>query len=162
MKITIVKLGSMVGDFVSRTEGMLTHALLDLEMNIKYIYQPRGLNPETQQPVDRIWLERARIVGDIEEVEVELPVEVLGSKGTDIASGFKGTIVGIAYHINGCVHLEIKPKGVLKKTGATIDTYDVDIRRVKGPAITALTEIQLNESIAERPSPMGMLKSNPK
>lgn len=139
MKLSIFKLGTMVSDNVTGTKGMLTHLGIDADRNMKYIYQPRGLNPTTMQPVDRIYLEKSRITG-AEFDQVDLPLEALNTQAKDIATGFKGTVIGIVYHINGCVHVEIKPKGIIESTGATIDACEFDIRRVKGDAIPELTE----------------------
>lgn len=149
----ILELGNMVKDTVSATKGMLTHFTIDMGGNERYIFQPQGLNPKTGQPVEAIWVERTRITG-AKEVEVDLPLNVLGTQGEDMASGFKGTICEMIYHINGCLHVEIKPKGTLTETGGTIAAKEFDIRRVKGEAITPLNEKQLKESIKDKPSPM--------
>lgn len=151
----ILKLGTIVSDTVSGTKGMLTHCCINMQENDCYIYQPAGLNPKTGQPVTAIMVDKARIKG-ASDIEVVLPLEVLGSTGEDTASGFKGTIIGLTYHINGCVHVEIKPKGTTKETGSTIESHEFDIRRIKGSKIKMVTSEKLAKSIKETPSPMQM------
>lgn len=153
--IKILKLGVMVTDKVSNIEGMLTHLTVDMEHNLMYIFQPKGLNPKTKQPVDRIWINSSRIIG-AQEIEVDLPIDIIGTKAEDIATGFDGTIVSLDYHINGCVHVDIKPEGVLEESGNTIDSCNFDIRRIRGEAIKPLDEKELAKSIKEKPSPEKM------
>jgi len=148
----IYKLGEMVRDIVSDTEGMLTHMTVNMDKNEQYVFQPRGLNPETQQPVEKIYIDKSRIIGAIEE-EISIPVEILGTEAEDIATGFKGIIIGLIYHINGCLHVDIKPKGILTNTGSTIQSHEFDIRRVKGLVIPNLTKFKMKVSIKKNPSP---------
>lgn len=148
----IFKLGTIITDKVTETEGMLTYLTVDLDNRVCYIYQPRGLNPETKQPVERIFIETSRI-SNAKTEEIDLPLHILGTQAEDIATGFVGTVTSIIYHINGCIHVELKPKGILKNTGATITACEFDIRRVKGKAITPLNSKQLKESIKDKPSP---------
>lgn len=145
------ELGKMVGDKVSKTKGMLTHLFINMDLGKQYVYQPKGINPDTGTPVDVIMLEEARVMGG-KETETDLPTQVIGSEATDIATGFKGTVVGLTLHINGCLHVEIKPAGTLL-SGNTIPTQDFDIRRVKGKLITPLNGTALKKSIEAKPSP---------
>lgn len=147
----VLQLGTIVTDTVSGTKGMLTHLTVDMEEHEEYIYQPRGLNPDTMQPVGRTMISKSRIKGAT-IVDVDLPLNVLGSQAEDIATGFKGTVISLIYHINGCLHVAIKPKGKLKN-GDTIEPAEFDIRRVIGPKITPLNAKQLTASIKATPSP---------
>lgn len=153
MLVKLLELGTMVSDTVSGTKGMLTHLYLETGDQKRYIYQPRGLNPKDGKPVQSIFVDESRISGG-KYVEVELPTNALGTPGEDIATGFKGTIIGLTYHINGCTHVEIKPKGINKQTGATFDSHEFDIRRVKGKVIKPLAKKALKKSIQQSPSPM--------
>lgn len=152
-----VKLGTMVRDNISGTDGMLTHLIVNIGGNKEYIFQPKGLNPKTQKPVDKILLQEERIEGGI-LIDEDVPLDLLGTKAQDIATGFKGKIVSLVYHINGCLHISIKPEGTLKNTGATIEACEFDIRRVKGEKIKPFEELKLQESIKKKPSPDGMPK----
>lgn len=154
----IIKLNTMVTDAVTGMEGMLTMAIIDMDGTARYVFQPRGLNPETRQPVTRILLESSRVENGILE-EVNLPMEVLGSEVEDIATGFTGIAVQINYHINGCVHFEVKPRGFLEKSGDSIEACDFDYRRLKGPAIKVMTEEELEVSKIKKPSPERKLVS---
>jgi hypothetical protein len=155
MKIKTLELGTMVRDSISNTEGMLTHLMIQIGETREYIYQPRGLNPKTGAPVKRIAIAEERIQG-ANTVEIDAPLDVLCSHAEDIASGFNGKVISLIYHINGCLHVEIKPEGVLPTSGDTIDAQEFDIRRVKGEKITPLNADQLKKSIAKIPSPSPM------
>lgn len=154
----IFTLGDMVKDTVSDTEGMLTHLILDMDGGSRYIFQPKGLNPKTLQPVERISLDKSRILGATEE-EVDLPIDILGKPGEDVATGFKGTIIGLIYHINGCLHVDVKPKGTLPDSGDTVQAHEFDIRRMIIDGKKPLSKFELKKSIKEAPSPDGYPKS---
>jgi hypothetical protein len=145
----------MVHDDISNTDGMLTHMLIHIGGNKEYIFQPRGLNPKTGQPIDKIWLHEERISKG-QFYELDVPMDILGTPAEDIATGFKGRITTLVYHINGCLHVNIKPEGVLKETGGTINEQEFDIRRVKGKMIKPLAGKKLEESKKTTPSPMSL------
>lgn len=147
-----LKLGIEVKDKVSGVKGILTHLFLNTALNKEYIFQPGALSPESGKPVDCIMVDEARIEGG-EWEEVDLPLDIIGEKASDKATGFKGTIVSMYYHINGCVHVLIKPKGVNKSTGNTHDAVEFDIRRIKCEKLEELTEAELEKSRKEKPSP---------
>jgi len=150
--MNILKLGTIVTDTVTEQKGMLTIFCYDMNMNTHYLFQPAGLNPKTKQPLDTIWINKARIEG-AEQIEVELPNNVMGTFVEDKATGFNGKVVQLFYYLNGCIHLDVKPKGVIDETGETIAPKEFDIRRLKGDAIKNLTEEELNESKKTKPSP---------
>jgi len=152
MKIKILKLGTIVKDSATGVEGMLTIVATDMDGSHLYMFQPRGLNPKTGAPVDRMVIATARIVGG-EEIEVDLPVEILGTIAEDLATGFTGMIIQLDYHINGCIHVDIKPVGVIAETGTTIESQSFDLRRIKGDKIKPLAEEALEESKKKTPSP---------
>lgn len=154
----ILKLGKMVTDTITKTTGMLTHLIIAMGGNQEYIFQPHGLNPKNHKPVDTTWLTKDRIAGlsgdEPEFEELDVPLELLGTQAEDTASGFKGSIIMLVYHINGCMHASLKPEGVVKETGATIDPCDFDIRRLAGEKIKPLEEKELKQSIKQTPSPI--------
>jgi len=148
---TIKKLGKMVTDKVTGLKGMLTHFVLDQDGNRNYFFQPALLSKETGKPIDSYWLGDSRVVGG-KEVQVSLPTEVLSTQVEDIATGFKGTACNVELHINGCVHVMIKPKGLNMK-GQPIDGLSFDIRRLKGKKVPKYSEEELEESTKKKPSP---------
>lgn len=151
-------LGKMVEDTVTKTKGMLTHMLLTMGGDVQYIYQPRGINPATGIPVDKIMIHSSRVKGG-EEQETDVPMQILGTEAEDIATGYKGTIIGLVYHLDGCLHVEIKPAGILE-SGDTIGAQEFDIRRVKGKSIKSLSDKELKESIKKTPSPMSYTRKS--
>lgn len=122
-------------------------------MQIHYLFHPRGLSPEDGLPLKGLWINETRIKGG-EMVDVDLPEKMLGTEVEDKASGFKGIVVGLIYHINGCCHATVQSKGVVKSTGQPIAPIDFDIRQLKGKAVPQIPEKKIEESKKERPSPM--------
>lgn len=153
----MLKLGTIVTDNVTETDGMLVIYSIDMDKNQHYLFQPTALDPETRQPLDTFWITERRIVGG-EKTHTKLPLNILGSEVQDKATGFIGTAITMFYHINGCLHLEVKPKGVIEKTGQTIKAHEFDIRRMRGKEIKELNDQELEVSIVDNPSP----QSHPK
>lgn len=154
---SIFKLGSVVRDKATGATGTLTHVCIGLDYRVQYAFQPKGLNPETGQPIRGIWITSSRIVSiskPPEASKVPLPVHVLGTKVEDKASGFNGMAISLTLHTNGCVHVEVQPSGYNRSTNATIDPCEFDIRRLTGPAIKKMSDEELEEDQKARPSPM--------
>jgi hypothetical protein len=150
----MIKLGSNVTDAATGIEGMVTHLQIEMDLSEYYQFQPKGLNPKSGQPVDRMWLVEKRLEGGEIVEDVELPTQVLGTIVEDTASGFLGMAVSLVYHINGCVHFNVQAKG-LQDTGAPIETCNFDIRRLKGEAIEPMTVEEQKVDEKKRPSPAG-------
>lgn len=148
----ILQLGTIVTDSVTGLKGMLTHFHIDMSQNQNYLFQPQKLNPETGQPVDTFWANSERLPL-AKTIDFELPMDIIGKEAVDLGSGYKGTIIGITLHINGCVHAELKAKGFIKKTGEAIKAIDTDVRRLKIKGVKMLTPTELQASIKQSPSP---------
>lgn len=58
------KLGTPVKDNVTGLKGMLIHMMIEGD-NVAYTFQPRGINPKTQQPVDEFWIDADRVNGGL-------------------------------------------------------------------------------------------------
>lgn len=151
-----IKLGTTCRDSATGLMGMITHLLVDSDLKLSYAFQPRGLD-DKGQPLSRHLVEVSRLIGLKEDSyeNIESPVEVLGTQVSDKASGFSGMAVGLVYHISGCVHVVIQPKGRVKKTGQPISTADFDLRRCEGPAVPCLTPDEVANSQQKKPSPTG-------
>lgn len=148
----MLKLGTIVKDNVVGIKGMLTIFSVDMANNQHYLFQPSALNPKTQQPVDSYWITAPRVDG-WETENRSLPIDILGSEVTDIATGFKGIAISMEYHMNGCIHFNVKPKGIIDGTGESIGAREFDIRRLKGKMIKKLDTKSLENSKVENPSP---------
>lgn len=149
----IYKLGSIVKDLATKQSGMLTSLHIHTDQSLMYSLQPNEINPTDGLPVNSFWIAPNRIKTDQAQVEIDLPLEVLGTEVIDKATGLKGTAIVLIVHISGCVHVDVQPTGVLKTTKEKIATYNLDIRRLKGKAIKELTETQLEQSRKTNPSP---------
>lgn len=158
----MIKLGSIVTDKVTGIQGMATHLHIEMNGQRFYNFQPRGLHPETGEPVARLWVVEERLVGGEAVPEPDLPLTVLGTEVEDVASGFMGTAINLCLHINGCVHVDVQPKGVLGKTGAPGKAVEFDIRRLKGSAVPVLTDAQLDADKKTRPSPDCVTRFSPR
>lgn len=154
MKTTIIKVKSIATDSASGQSGMVTHFHQSATGGRQYHIQPKGLNPETQHPVDGVWAVES-LIKDATFVEVDLPLDVIGTIVTDQASGFSGTAVALTLHTNGCVHIEVQAKGQIAKTLAPIKVFDFDIRRLTGVKVPKLTEEEIVRSERRHPSPSG-------
>lgn len=146
------KLGVPCVDSVTGLKGMLTHMQLDTSEQVWYNFQPNGLNPKTKEPVDSFWIDPARVSNCI-STTASLPLEILGTEVEDTASGFKGIVINLVYHINGCVHADVQSKGTLPDSGNKINAVNFDVRRLKGKAIKKLSEKEIDSSTKEKPSP---------
>lgn len=156
MKIRVIKLGTVCTDRATELEGTLTHWGCDMGKQIRYLFQPKGINPETGAPVSKIEVAAERLElpeGAYEDVNI--PFEVLGSQVTDKASGFSGMATEFVRHINGCFHVTIQPAGVIEKTNTPVRRHEFDLRECKGDKIPDLNEEEKRESEQKHPSPTG-------
>ena len=151
MKVSILELGEMVVDSVTQLSGMLTVLSLDADDNEFYFFQPALISPETEHPVDGFWIGKSRIKGS-KEVSVELPMHVMSTTLSDKATGFSGKAIQLYYYLNGCVHVEIKPAGLIAKTGQPIPAREFDLRRLKGNALEEISKEEMEESKTKTPS----------
>jgi hypothetical protein len=153
----IIKPGSNVKDIATGIAGMVTHVNVETGNTIFYAFQPKGLNPETGHPLDGEFLVPARLEGgELIALPEIMDLSLLGSEATDEASGFTGVITAIILHISGCVHANVQPRGVMKKTGSKIGSCNFDLRRLMGPKIKKLTEKEREVDQVARPSPANM------
>ena len=153
----ILKLGVPVVDRATGLKGMLTHAEISISGRILYQFRPQGLDKDTQHPVKGMWIDvDKRIEGEL--VDVDMPMEVLGTEVKEVNSGFKGMAVGLVQHISGCVHVVIQPKGQTKN-GDPIGPLDTDILLLEGKAIPKKTEVEQTEHKKKFPSPAPVTES---
>jgi hypothetical protein len=158
----MLKLGTPVKDTATGLKGMLVNMQIQLGGNRFYNFQPHGLNPTDGQPIKRIWVTEARVVGGVLIPETDLPVNVLGTHVEDEASGFNGTAVAMTLHISGCVHISVQPNGTQQENGSPIEDTDFDIRRLKGKAVPKFTEQEREADQRRRPSPLNTDKCGPR
>lgn len=148
----MLKLGTTVYDVVTELEGMLTHFQIEGPSRM-YVFQPRGLNPKTLEPLDTFWIDAGRVRHGIIVDAGWLPINLLGTQVEDQGSVVKGTAVALVLHTNGCVHFDVQPAGVVPSTGAKIARHNFDIRRLVGPAIKPQTDAEYEASTKRTPSP---------
>jgi hypothetical protein len=157
----VYKLGSIVKDIATKQSGMLTQMHVQSDHSLLYAFQPNAINPKDGLPVSSYWIAPNRVKSNLPQIDIDLPLEVLGTEVIDKATGFKGMAVILQVHTSGCVHVDIQPSGYLKDTKEKIATYNLDIRRLKGKAIKELTEEQLEISHKTNPSPCYTKPFNP-
>jgi hypothetical protein len=157
--VSVLKLGTQCRDKATMLDGTLTHWLMNMSGRVEYLFQPKGLNEENGQPIEKLYLCSERLSASESDLEdIEVPFEILGSQVTDKASGFTGMAIHFIRHINGCFHVEIQPKGRLPKKGTPVSSADFDLRSCTGKKIIELTESELQKSKTEKPSPSSMPK----
>ncbi len=143
----VLKLGTMITDKASKVEGMLTHRTINMDGMVEYICQPKSLK-KTGKPANLIQLSAARVEGGV-WIDLDVPIQILGTIAEDRASGLKGMIVDIVYHMDDCIHASIKPEG-FNEDGNTHDSSEMDIRRLIGPEVDILNKL-INEGKTKRP-----------
>lgn len=155
MKIRVCKLESIITEQETGLTGMLTHWIYNRDNSIRYIFQPRGINPKDQQPVDRIVITPSTIPSDTPSEDFEVPDGLLGTVVTDRASTFTGIASAFVCHLDGCLHVKVQPSGIVPGTNAPIGANEFDLRRLDGPGIPERTAEEVEESKKTKPSPAG-------
>jgi hypothetical protein len=158
--ISFFALGKPISDKATGIKGRATHIQLSANLEPYYLFQPHGINPETGQPVRSQWIEETRVVDGIRK-EYEVPIDIIGSSVTDVASGLTGVVTHITIHIGGCVHCLVQPQGTLKKTGDMIDAVDVNIRLLEGEMVPKFTDDEFEADKKKKPSPAPVPKLTP-
>lgn len=156
----MLKLGTTVVDKTTKQFGMLTHMQIEENGNIYYNFQPRGLHPKTGEPLECRWLVDTHVLEGIEITPPSIPTDIIGSIATDLASGYTGTAVSLRLHLNGCVHISLQSDIILEETGNVPISIDFDIRRLVGDKIPVLTDIEYDNSIVNKPSPITVRSSS--
>ncbi len=157
IKLPMVKLCTPCSDKASGVKGMITHVIVGMDRSVKYLFQPRGRNPEDGQPVPRMFLGQERLILPKNCWEnVSVPFKILGTPVTDKASGFTGMAIEFVGHPYGCFHVIVQPKGVLPKTRCPIEKAEFDLRQCTGPMIKQLNAEQLKRSKKKKPSPTNL------
>ncbi|MEI6304516.1 MAG: hypothetical protein WCP09_00650 [Candidatus Taylorbacteria bacterium] len=154
IKLKVIKLGTVCKDNATDLNGTVTHWICNMGKRIDYLFQPPGTNPDDGQPLKKIILEEERLkLSDDQFEEVEIPFEILGTEVINNASGFNGMAVEFVRHVNGCFHVVIQPKGVLRKTNSPIHKAEFDLRECSGKMIAKMNEEELKKSKEKNPSP---------
>lgn len=148
----MLKLGVKVKDKASGMNGSLLSMLIQDGGNRWYNFQPAALDKETGKPVERTWITATRVDGE-EIPDPDLPLDALGTEAEDTITGFRGQVISLILHVNGCVHVELQPKGTDGKTGGLREAAEFDIRLLKGKKIPKFTESELVKSKKDAPSP---------
>lgn len=129
---------------------------------IHYVFQPKGLNPETKQRLKTTFVERGRL--ELPEdcfEEVEVPLGIIGSVAVHDATGFTGVITSCVQHPHGCFHIWIQPTGTLEKTGEEIEADNFALTACSGEKIPPKTELERREEEKKTPSPDGDQRFQP-
>lgn len=161
--ITHLLLNQTACDTATGLIGTLTHLYVSHDESVRYIFQPRGLDPETHLPLESIWLTEGRLVhpetrtGNLEFTTTDLPIDAIGTEATDDATTYNGMVVGITLHINGCVHADLQRKGV-QKNGSPVKQCEFDVRRLSGESFPKMSKEAIKKSLVENPSPAPLPK----
>ncbi len=148
----LLKLGSKNIDRATGLPGVITHAFIDMDEQVRYLFQPGGLNSDSGAPVHGIIIVGQRFKDQKPLVDVDVPLDVLGTHVEHQTNDFNGMAIGIVVHVDGCVHVHVQPAGTTKKN-EPIEPQDFSIRLLKGKAIKKMTEKELATDRAEKPSP---------
>lgn len=156
----MIKLNLPVQDTANGDIGTLTHFQVEVGLARYYHFQPKGLSPETGEPVKGRWIPEGRVSGGkVVDDPAELDLTLLGKAAKDKVTDFEGSITALTIHINGCLHAQIQPKGS-QKNGDYIPPHDFDIRRLVGKGIPVLSDEEQEKSQKKRPSPAPTVARN--
>lgn len=150
-KLQMFSLNQQCKDKATGRKITLTHAVLTPMGVMFYLAQPDALNPKTGRPVDTIRVTPDRVV-DGKAEDISVPLEVIGTKVTDKATGMKGVVTTLVMHPGNCLHATVLPAG-LADGNETPECVEIDIRRLKGPAIVEMTAEERKASEKKSPSP---------
>lgn len=151
VKIELFELESLITEKHSKLEGMLTHAWILPDDSIRYIFQPRGENPEEGGPVKGMLLDPTQVPEDTPKKGYEVPKELLNRVCVDRGSGIKGTVTILDLHLDGCVHAAIQPSGTVAKTGDPHNQHHFDLRRLDYEDGSRVIPKEERKEVAEKP-----------
>ena len=152
----VIALDADVEDKATREKGQVTHVRVGIGAGTTwYCVQPKRLDQKKKIPSEAMWAEEGRLVTkDSNWVDIEMPVEMIGTEVTEKASGFKGLCVGLITHHGGCVHAEVQAPG-RDEDGKLIKLQDFDILRLKGEKVPKFTPKEAEQRKKDKPSPAG-------
>ena len=136
--------------------GTVVIRQIEMDGSVQALVKPKGVDPDTGEAVKGFWAVEKRLSGG-EHEDVNYPSEVLGTEVTDPVTGISGTAVALVYHLTGCLHVVIQPKGKTK-SGEPLKSFECDIRRLEGMTSAVSNAIRLAfgaESKRTKPSPDG-------
>lgn len=153
MQKRVIELTTECTEKATGLAGTITHWVMGMDGHVEYFFQPKGLS-EDGQPLGKMYLSGARLnVKDSDYEMVDVPMEILGTKVTDKASGFTGMAIEFIRHTNGCFHVNVQPTGINKKTRERIKPCDFDLRMLTGKNVPKQTRAERKESESTNPSP---------
>lgn len=147
----MIKLGTKVVDKATGLEGHLSHYQVEGGYGM-YNFQPAGLDPEKGAPINSYWVSPDRIEGGVTVPDSYLGLEVLGTIVKDTKTGFEGTAVASILHLNGCLHIDVQPKGK-GKDGGKLGRHNFDIRELSGEAFEKKDSAAAAAQTSRVPSP---------
>lgn len=125
----------MTTDIGAGVEGQIRFIIIGIKGDVMYNFQPKGLHPKKQAPIDRYAAPPGRFPEDMEKDTHHLPMEILGTDGKDDLSGFSGKISHFILHPNGCLHVGIQPQGNSPEDGDKYEAREFAFAEVSGPVI---------------------------
>jgi hypothetical protein len=150
MTISLPEIGVQCLDFVTDVSGMvIKNYIIGVEPEnvlVISVFQPHGVNRKTARPLKSIKIDPYRL-RPLHWVQIDMPMDILGTEATDMSSGLKGTIVAIAQMPEKRVSVLIQPKGVRDEDWEVAPGIEVDIARCSGPV---LDELRIARQVAEQ------------
>lgn len=113
-----VKLGQKAKDLVTGYEGTITGVEVHVGRCAQVAIQPPVTKDGKIPDAHMIDIPRIKITDEKQTIKTEIPDELpyeFGQEMEDKYSGYRGKVVGISFHINGCTVLALQPKHDAKK-----------------------------------------------
>lgn len=139
----MVKLGTPVKDSVTEVEGEIEFAVISSSSEIYYYFRPKGMQSNGKL-YDSIMVTEARLT-NIKTIDTEVPMEIMLKTVTDRNSGYKGKVISLVVHQNGCIHAVVQAKA--NKDGTIPDNIERSILCLSGSCINNKTVSSIVESV---------------
>lgn len=128
----LIKTHTKCTDSATGLDGTVCAIEILKDGEVEYLFQPKGLNPETKVPLNRFPVKAWRLnVKDSDYEDRDVPIQDIGKLVKDTVSGYQGTIVSVIVHLNGCCHYVLQAPGV-SQNGNPIRMIEVDPRSCEG------------------------------
>lgn len=148
----MIRPGSSAHDPVTGFDGFVTLWYVEMDGTRGTIFQPEGTQPDGS-PHDAYSAHPMRLTKVTLTPEVYIPLPLLGCEVTHKISGITGTVVTVAVHSTGCLHLELQPKGRTKE-GKKHKVRNFEINECYGhPLLDKKSREQIEAERKETPSP---------
>lgn len=145
--VTMFKLNVPVIDSITKTQGYLTHAYINLDENLQYRFQPSKLIGDNKF-ADAYYIPAKRIENGT-KIDVLVPNEIIGTFVNHTLTEYCGIVNLLVIHKNGCIHAYVVST-IEEPDGKEPKELDFYVGELTGAAITNETVLGIVERKKEK------------